>query len=111
MLIFSVWRIAKESDADTALAFDQDWDGLVEMFKKTANDKAGGSYASTLDNGASRVEFWNSRAAWFATVYARLAQMGVAAMGASQFFGFDTATAEKFGWLGVKSAESFCEVG
>ena len=61
---------------------------------------AGGSYASTLDNGASRVEFWNSRAAWFATVYARLAQMGVAAMGASQFFGFDTATAEKFGWLG-----------
>eukprot|EP01050_Picozoa_sp_SAG11_P009336 SAG11_NODE_869_length_6814_cov_3.266865_4_plen_316_part_00 len=26
--------------------------------------------------------------------------MGVAAMGASQFFGFDTPTAERFGWLG-----------
>ena len=72
----------------------------------------GHSYASTLDGGVSRVAFWNPRAAWFATAYARLAQFGVSAMGASQFFGFDADAANQFGWLGPEgqcsSSGSYC---
>lgn len=54
----------------------------------------------TLDAGPLRFDFWNPRAAWFAAMYAQLAEMGVVAMGASQFFGFTTDRANRNGWLG-----------
>jgi hypothetical protein len=57
-------------------------------------------YDSVLDDKPGRFAFWNPRGAWFAVAYGQLASIGVEAMGASQFFGFDEATGAKNDWHG-----------
>jgi hypothetical protein len=46
------------------------------------------NYTMTLEGGALRGPYQNPRAAWFAAAWARLAAVGVEAMGFSQFYGF-----------------------
>lgn len=57
-------------------------------------------YSAVLDGGADRFRFWNPKAAWQAAMYAELAKLGVAAMGASSYFGYPTQTALRRKWHG-----------